>query len=80
MLFAHAFINIDTPECSTASIVTYRMYVLRTGRAMGADDDEDGDSEFEYAHLESDLQLSTRCIQERFNDEDLSLNAIDHLI
>jgi hypothetical protein len=56
------------------------MYVLRTGRAMGADDDEDGDSEFEYAHLESDLQLSTRCIQERFNDEDLSLNAIDHLI
>ena len=52
MLFAHAFVNIDTPECSTASIVTY----LRTGRAMGADDDEDGDSEFEYAHLESDLQ------------------------
>ena len=51
MLFAHAFVNIDT-----ASIVTYRMYVLRTGRAMGADDDEDGDSEFEYAHLESDLQ------------------------
>jgi hypothetical protein len=32
------------------------MYFLRTGRAMGADDDEDGDSEFEYAHLESDLQ------------------------
>ena len=56
MLFAHAFVNIDTPECSTASIVTYQMYNQRTGRAMGADDDEDGDSEFEYAHLESDLQ------------------------
>ena len=56
MLFAHALVNIDTSECSTASIVTYQMYILRTGRPMGADDDENGDSEFQYAHLESDLQ------------------------